>query len=144
MRVAQALILIPVFFQAALTLCILALLWVERVRWMKSQRIRPNDVALAGASVWSERAQKLSNNYSNLLELPVLFYVCSLAALSLRMVDLWMLVLAGAFVVSRLVHSAIHIGPNWVLQRFYAALSSMIFVSMMWVLLMWRVAAAGF
>ncbi len=144
MRVSQALILIPVFVQVLLTLFVLVLLFVERVRSMKERRQRPDDVALAAPTDWSEQAQKLRNNYGNLLELPMLFYVVALFALSLRLVDVWMLGLAVAFVLSRIVHTFIHIGQNSVLPRFYAVLVSMILVGAMWVLLMWRVAASGF
>lgn len=141
---AQNLIFIPVFAQVVLTLCVLFALWWVRVSYSKRHRIHPQKLALNCDPIASPLAHKLANNYSNLFELPVLFFAASAFAYCARMVDDLMLGLAVAFVISRVAHSVIHIGPNRVLVRFGAALASAVIVAAMWVLLMWRVGASGF
>src|SRR5437762_6537225 len=110
---SQIAILYPVFVQVFLTLAVLASLAVARaraVRTMDRQRGNP-DLAL-GRVVWPEDATKRAANFRNQFELPVLFYAVVAFALLSRGADYPMLVLAWVFAASRLVHAAIHIGPN--------------------------------
>ena len=80
MRVSQNLILLPVFALVVLTLGVLFALWLERMRWLKATRTSPQDLALSSEVIDSELAAKLSNNFKNLFELPVLFYAaCAFA-----------------------------------------------------------------
>ena len=53
-------------------------------------------------------------------QLPVLFYVLTAFAMLTRKADLLFVVLAWVFVVTRLVHAAVHTGPNDLRQRFAA------------------------
>ena len=143
MRVSQHLILLPLFVQVALTLGVLFALWWTRTRFLLKNRISPQKAALS-ADLWPEQAQKLANNFKNLFEIPVLFFMAALFAHSARQVDDTFLVLAVMFVLSRIAHTVIHVGPNWVAPRFYVSLAGAVIVAVMWVLLFWRVAAAGF
>lgn len=144
MRVSQNLIFVPVFALVLLTLFVLLALWRARTKWLMVTKTPAQDLALSSDKITSELAQKLANNYKNLFELPVLFYVACVFAYTARLVDGWMLGLAVLFVITRYAHTIVHVGKNWVLGRFYAALASCVVVGAMWVLLMWRVAAAGF
>jgi len=51
-------------------------------------------------------------HYHNLLELPTVFYPACITAFALSAVGTWTLVFAWAYVVCRLLQSAIHLGPN--------------------------------
>ena len=102
------------------------------------------DLALATASDWDAAARKASNNYNNLFEIPVLFYLATAFALITRMVDVWILALAWVFVASRVLHSVVHLTTNIVNWRGPIFLVGFVTVVAMWVLLLWRVAAAGF
>ena len=61
--------------------------------------------------------RKVANNIRNQFQLPVLFYVIVLALFAHRSVDMPALVVAWLFVASRVVHSWIHIGSNYVPNR---------------------------
>jgi hypothetical protein len=143
MRMAQNLIVLPVLAQILLPLLILPLMARARGRSMARRRQGMQDVALAGQNDWDEPAQKLAASFSNQFELPVLFYVVCAFALITRMVDAWMLGLAVLFVASRIVHAAIHIGPNIVRWRFAAFLFGVVMLTGMWALLAVRILAAG-
>jgi hypothetical protein len=140
--VNQVAILYPVFVQVLLTLVVYVLLAVARYRAIKvgsGPRGSP-DIAL-GRNAWPEDAQKRANNQRNQFELPVLFYAVTAFALLVGAADLPMMVLAWAFVASRMVHAAIHIGPNKVRWRTPAFTLGVLILAAMWVRLFLHVVA---
>ena len=114
-------LLLPVFVQVFLTLAVLIMMGRARGQSLKQARTNktPREMAL-GMNTWSDAAIKASNNFSNQFELPVLFYAAIAFALLLKQNDLWIVALAWAFALSRLVHSIIHLGSNRVKYRFPA------------------------
>ncbi len=66
----------------------------------------PFDVRLAG------------RNFSNLFEVPVLFYVLCLCLFVTRTVSMDFLVMAWVYVALRVVHSLIHVTYNRIFHRF--------------------------
>lgn len=140
----QVAILYPVFVQAFLTLAVGALMAVARAKAlaaMDRQRGTP-DLALGRIS-WPEDAAKRAASYSNQFELPVLFYAVVAFALITKCADLVMIVLAWAFVLSRIVHAAIHVGPNKVRWRSPAFAAGFVIVLAMWIKLFLHVATRG-
>jgi hypothetical protein len=73
----------------------------------------------------------------------VLFYAVVAFALILKGADLIMIVLAWVFVLTRLVHAAIHIGPNKVRWRSPAFGLGFLIVVIMWIKLLLHVLSAG-
>lgn len=76
---------------------------------------------------------KLGRNFSNLLEVPVLFYALGIILLVLDINNSLMLGLAWAFVILRIIHSFIHVTYNNPIHRFLAFLLSSSIVLIMWV-----------
>lgn len=143
MRLDQNLILVPVLAQVLLTLVVMVHLGRARARSMRERRQQMDDVALATAADWSDEARKAQNNYASQFEMPVLFFAASAFALITRSVDAAMLLLALAFVATRVVHTYIHTGRNHVKPRFIAFLAGVAVLIAMWTLLGWRTLAAG-
>ena len=144
MLVNQVAILYPVFVQVFLTLGILASLAVARaraIRTMDRQRGNP-DLAL-GRVQWPEDATKRAANFRNQFELPVLFYAVVAFALLTKGADLPMVVLAWLFVLTRVIHAAIHVGPNKVRWRTPAYAFGFLIVAIMWIFLAVHVSSAG-
>jgi hypothetical protein len=142
--VSQVDIMYPVFVQVLLTITVYGMLAVARaraVRGMDRQRGNP-DLAM-GRTVWPDDAVKRSNNQRNQFELPVLFYAVAAFALILKGADTLMIVLAWLFVLTRLVHAAIHIGPNKVRWRSPAFALGLLVVAVMWIKLLLHVLSAG-
>lgn len=77
-----------------------------------------------------------ARHYSNLFEMPVLFYCAGLAAMALGLVSSLLIVLAWVFVVCRLVHAAIHMSYNHVGHRALAFWCGSTVVLAMWVALL--------
>jgi hypothetical protein len=76
---------------------------------------------------------KLGRNFSNLLEVPVLFYVIGIILLVLDINNHIMLGLAWAFVALRIIHSIIHVTYNNPIHRFLAFLLSSSIILIMWI-----------
>jgi hypothetical protein len=139
-QVNQVAILYPVFVQVLLTLAVYCLLSLARYRAVRATgRSRGADMAM-GRYAWPEDAEKRAHNQRNQFELPVLFYAVSAFALILGAADSTMVALAWVFVASRVVHAAIHIGPNRVRWRGPAFILGFLIVTAMWVKLFLHVA----
>ncbi|NQZ89523.1 MAG: MAPEG family protein [Colwellia sp.] len=76
---------------------------------------------------------KLGRNFSNLLEVPVLFYALGIILLALGINNSLMLGFAWVFVGLRGIHSFIHVTYNNPIHRFLAFLLSSSIVLIMWV-----------
>ena len=143
MPLQQNLIVLPVLAQMLLTLLILGVLPLARSRSMRERRQQLQEMALAGKTDWNAQAQKVSNSYASQFELPTLFYAVCAFALITRSVDVWMLGLASTFVLSRVLHAVIHIGPNVVAWRFAAFAVGLAALLGMWIRLAWSIGTSG-
>jgi hypothetical protein len=137
-------IVYPVFVQALLTFCVYGLLAVSRSRALRaSGRTRGGADLAMGRFTWPEDAEKRAANQRNQFELPVLFYAVAGFALVVGAADALMLGLAWAFVLTRIAHAAIHIGPNKVRWRAPMFALGLLILLAMWVKLVLHVMTRG-
>jgi len=142
--VNQVAILYPVFVQVLLTVMVYVLLAVSRAQAIsRMDRGRGNPDLALGRVEWPEDAVKRAANQRNQFELPVLFYAVTAFALIVSAADALMVVLAWLFVATRLLHAAIHIGPNKVRWRSPAFALGLLVLAIMWVKLFIHVATHG-
>lgn len=136
-------LLLPLLAQVALTFLVMQVMYQRRIAEMKSKRIHPQRARTRsethGVLPDSESA---SNNYSNLLESPILFYVAILLTLILMVQDSILVALAWTYVASRYVHSFIHITYNRVMHRFSVFIFSCFVLLAMWVRIGWIIIQA--
>jgi hypothetical protein len=126
-------ILYPVFVQVLLTFVVYGLLAVARAPAIsRLDRGRGNPELALGRVVWPEDAEKRAANQRNQFELPVLFYAVVAFALLTKEVDSLMLGLGWLFVVTRMLHAAIHVGPNKVRWRSAAFALGLLVLAGMW------------
>jgi hypothetical protein len=137
---STASLLTPVFIQVFLTLLVMMQMGRARVASLQATRTNPDkpEVALGGYR-YSDAATKAANNFTNQFELPVLFYAGIAFALLLKQTDFVIVAAAWGFALSRLVHAAIHLGPNVVRLRFAAYLAGGLCLLVLWGALAWRV-----
>jgi hypothetical protein len=131
-------LLLPLYVQVALTFVLLFWMGRSRLGALKRKETRIADVAL-GEPNWPTKVQQISNCYANQYQLPILFYVLTTLAIITRDADLLFVVLAWAFVLTRLLHAYIHTGTNNVPQRFYAFLAGAIILLAMWIIFTVRI-----
>lgn len=121
--------------QVALTGVVWMLMFRRRISEMGRRRIPPDAVALSGQASEKLQDTAAADNFRNLFEIPVLFYVVCLALAGQDLVTSLQLGFAWAFVLLRVAHSAIQLTYNRVMHRFYAYLLSSLCVFAMWALL---------
>jgi hypothetical protein len=137
----QVVILYPVFVQVLLTFVVYGLLAVARGRAIAAMDRGSRGAELAlGRVVWPPDAA----NQRNQFELPVLFYAVVAFALLTKGVDFLLLLLAWLFVLSRLAHAAIHVGPNRVRWRSPVFALGLLILAGMWLKLFLHVVTGGF
>lgn len=112
-------LLLPLLAMVGLTLLVWVRLYVVRVREMKRSRIDPQRLA-GSADKGLLKDTRASDNFINLFEVPVLFYVLVLASVASGVSDPVLLVLAWTFVGLRALHSLIQCSYNRVMHRFTA------------------------
>jgi hypothetical protein len=140
----QVAILYPVFVQVLLVFAVGVAMALARARAVKTMdRQRGNPELAMGRVAWPDDATKRAANFRNQFELPVLFYAVVAFALITKGADYLMLVLAWLFVASRILHAAIHVGPNKVRWRTPAYAIGFLILAIMWVKLAVHVATAG-
>ena len=110
-------LLLPLLAMVALTLLVWVRLYAVRIPEMKRSRIDPQRLA-GSADKGLLKDTRASDNFINLFEVPVLFYVLVLAALQTGVHDQGLVLLAWAFVGLRALHSAIQCSYNRVMHRF--------------------------
>ena len=140
----QVAILYPVFVQVLLVVVVGMSMATARARAVKTvDRQRGNPDLAMGRFAWPDDAVKRAANYRNQFEAPVLFYAVVAFALITKGADTLMIVLAWLYVLTRIVHAAIHIGPNKVRWRSPAFALGFLIVALMWIKLALHVATAG-
>ena len=144
-RLNQVAILYPVFVQVLLTWSRSACRWRPRGRapsrpWIASAA---TPISPWGASPGPTMRPSGPPTIATSSRLPVLFYAVVAFALITKGADTLMIVLAWLFVLTRIVHAAIHIGPNKVRWRSPAFALGFLIVALMWIKLALHVATAG-
>jgi hypothetical protein len=113
----HAAIIFPVIALAALTFGVGLWLGVIRFRAARNGDINPEYYKLNRGAKLPEYYLKVNNNYNNLLEIPILFYVVSILIYITDRTDYVLLILSWSFVISRCVHSYIHTTYNNLIHR---------------------------
>jgi hypothetical protein len=122
----QAAIFEPVFATVFLTFVVWVYMYVRRIRFLTTNNIDPNDMAVPGAlaRIAAPEVVNPSDNLKNLFEIPVIFYALALYLFVTGQVDGAYVAAAWIFVVFRALHSAVHCTINVVTLRFYLYLIS--------------------
>jgi hypothetical protein len=136
-------LLLPLLAQVFLTFTVMIVMYLQRVSEMKSRKLHPQKMNTRSSHLGKlPDSEASANNYANLFESPVLFYVAILLALILMLQDSILVYLAWFYVLSRYVHSFIHITYNRVMHRFTAFIASCFFLAAMWFRLGWIIIQA--
>jgi hypothetical protein len=142
MTANHLLILAALWLQGALALGLLWRMGAIRLPLVTSGKVSIGAVALS-REPWPDREKQVSNAFDNQFQLPVLFFVGAGAALFLGPL-LLEVVLAWLFVLSRIVHAAIHITSNHVVRRFWAYSFGYVALVVLWLDLAVRLVLAAF
>lgn len=125
-----------VIFFPCLALLVWTFLILLRMAALRFQSVRRGDVNFRYFKTYSTgetvppKDLQASRNFTNLFEMPTLFYMVCAFSLITKSVDQVMLSLAWTYVILRMIHSLIHITVNKIMYRmtFYALSCAVLFI----------------
>jgi hypothetical protein len=110
----------PFFATVLLTFLVWAYMYIRRINFIRSIKIRPQDLSPKKlAEISPPSVSNPSDNLKNLFEVPVIFYAIALYLFVTKQVDAVYMIAAWIFVIFRVLHSIIHCTFNRVMLRFY-------------------------
>lgn len=130
MKMNQNLIYLPCFALFLLTGLVLLVMFFRRV-----QAVKNKDVKIETFKTYQNELNgpikmvQASRNFSNLFEVPTLFYMICAFALITQNVDNFFYYTAWAYTILRFIHSLIHLTSNYIPLRMQA-------YSLSWIALM--------
>jgi len=129
-------IIYPMGLLAIFTLLYSSVLITGRNRAMKSGAIKPSYFKQYDNDTPPDYMQKATRHWSNLYEVPVLFYAVCAAILALRLDDMVFTWMGYSFLIFRLLHSFIHTTYNNVYHRLLIFACGLVVVLAMWIRLL--------
>ena len=123
----------PIIALMLLTMFVWLYMYYLRIGYMLKNKIDAEKISTPEQcqSILPDSINQPSDNFKNLFEAPVIFYVTCLLVIITNNVDLMFVSIAWAYVLFRVFHSVIHCTFNNVMARFYAYLISSI---LMWIM----------
>lgn len=125
----------PMFAMVLLTFLVASRLLFLRVKALKAGTLTLSQFRLNSGDI-PDNITQTARNYSNLFEIPVLFYVAGVAAIAMRVDGSAIMVAAWLFVLARVLHSWVHLTTNNVINRFRIYVFGNFCVVAMWGLLL--------
>jgi len=129
---AQSLIY-PMAALFILNIFVMFVMLFYRVKAVRTRKVSPRYFKLNKGSEIPDHLEALSQNYSNLLELPLLFYIICLTVIALELNIEYFSLYAWLYVVFRYMHSFVHITYNNILHRLFIFFISCVILITMWV-----------
>ena len=116
----------PVLATMVLTFVVWVYMYVRRISFITRSRIGAGELAVPGAlaRLSPPAVANPADNFRNLFEIPVIFYVLALYLFITKQVDAVNVDAAWIFAAFRVMHSAVHCTINIVMLRFYLYLVS--------------------
>lgn len=127
--------LYPMFAMVLLTFVVGIHMFKLRLKAVKSGDVRLSYFRLNTGAEPPVALELASRNYSNLFEVPVLFYTAGAVALALQIDSIAITIIGWLFVVTRITHSWIHLTSNNVIRRMQAFMAGNICVVALWIFL---------
>ena len=135
----QEAVFVPMSVLALWTGCMVFMVGFSRIRAVKAGRVRRGAFRLgespdvpADVTVWNR-------NLMNLLEMPLLFYVVSIAFYVTHQVTPRVVTLAWIYLALRLAHSLVHVTSNRILLRLSSYAVSNVVLLSLWIRFIARV-----
>lgn len=127
-----AALVIPTATLVALTFSVSIALVLYRFYLVKTGQINPGYFKLHKGGKPPKRHEALEHNYSNLFEVPTLFYAIVAIAIATQHIDQTLVTLAWVFVGFRFAHTFVHVLYNNIMHRLLVFFAAYIVVGMMW------------
>jgi hypothetical protein len=111
------LIFLPVLAHAVLIFMLYIYLGIVKSRAVKEGTVDRKKAAL-DPKAWPESVVKVINNLGNQFESPIIFYIISIIYYLTNNVDSFLISIMSIYVLTRYMHTYIHVTSNFVPYRF--------------------------
>jgi len=128
----QTWILYPIFVMVLLSMVVGFRMLQLRYRAVFQEGLPPAYFKLNRGGKPPRYMLQAEQHFTNLYETPVLFYAVVILIYVTNMTNLFSLILAWAYVATRLVHAYVHMGQNRILHRRNVFLVSITILAMLW------------
>ena len=119
-----------------LLVCLVAgTMFRRRITFYKANRVHPQKTATSAQMTAVMADSRAPDNFRNLFEMPVMFYVSTLTIYAAGLICMPHVILDWGYVIARYAHSFIHCTSNVVMHRFYAYLTSCVLLLCIWLML---------
>lgn len=136
-------ILYPVFAMFLLVSIVLMRMRAQRFGAVRRQEVDVNFYKAYPDGGEPEALRVIGRHFSNLFEMPVLFYAVVLMIYVTHHVSTFLVACAWLYVALRYVHTVIHLGSNDVMARFSAYFASAFVLAILWATLLVQLLRAG-
>jgi hypothetical protein len=127
----------PIWLPCTAMVGLTAIVWVklyrDRIGEMRARRIDAQELATARAAATRLERPEAADNFRNLFEVPVLFYLLCVALVLNGGSTPGFVAAAWAYVALRALHSLVHVTYNRVMHRFLAYVASTLLLFGMWI-----------
>lgn len=127
----------PIWLPCSALVGVTALVWfklyADRLGEMRAKHIDPQALSTVRAAAGKLDKTQAADNFRNLFEVPVLFYLLCVAIVLTGGSTPGLVSAAWGYVVLRALHSVIHVTYNRVVHRFLAYVASTLLLFGMWV-----------
>lgn len=127
--------LYPMFAMVLLTFAVAIVTLRVRVKAARDGTLDVRYFRLMQGQDLPDEVVKSTRQFNNLFEMPVLFYVVCTAYLALSVQSGYALLFAWLFVLSRCIHTWIHLGYNNVMHRLAAFMAGNLCILLLWIIL---------
>lgn len=135
---ANKLMLYPLLAMFLLTCLVAATMLRRRIAFYKANKVHPQKTALSAQMAATITDTRAPDNFRNLFETPVLFYLSTMVIVTSGFVCMAHVVLAWMYVAARYAHSFIHCTSNVVMHRFYAFVASVTCLIAIWLMIAYQ------
>lgn len=136
-------LLLPLLAMFLLVVMVAATMLSRRISFYKANRVHPQKTATSSQMAATITDSRAADNFRNLFELPVMFYVAIITGYAIGLGSSVYLALAWGYVAARYAHSFIQCTSNVVMHRFYAFVTSCTLLVLMWLMLANQLIFAG-
>ncbi|MFT3987310.1 MAPEG family protein [Aestuariivirga sp.] len=126
------LLMAPIFVHVALTAWVGARTIRARIAAVRAGEARMKEIAV-DTKAWPVPVRLLGNNFDNQFDVPMMWYGCCAMIVATRLADWALGILSCLFVLTRIVHAAIHTGSNDIPMRMRSFLAGFAVLAVMWV-----------
>lgn len=128
----NALLAASMFFYV-LYIFLMALMMVkQRKKAVRDKRIEPAHFKAYKGQDVPEDILIMARHFDNQFQLPMLFLITGSVLLNIVNLPIWVAVVAWAFVLSRILHTYVHLGANHPLTRAKAYALGLVFILLLW------------